>query len=119
MRTRAERNILWIETFCVVPSGFDKGQRVKLTPQQRATIRKLYDDDGDAAPPPISGPLAAYVALLHVCGPEALRKSIRPQASVDIFTLWNATGPDLKSVVKLDGEGVACPELRTRYPVAA
>ena len=34
----------------------------------------------------VTGPLAAYLALLHVCGPEALQKEFRPELSADIFS---------------------------------
>jgi hypothetical protein len=37
-----------------------------------------------------TGPLAAYIALLHVCGPEALQRSFRPDVFPDIFTIWNS-----------------------------
>lgn len=37
----------------------------------------------------------------------------------DTFTTWNAVGPDLRAVVKRDGERIVCPELGTRYPAAA
>jgi hypothetical protein len=59
----------------------------------------------------------AAAQLLHVCGPEALQKDFRPDVDVDIFTLWNATGPSLREVLRREGEHIA--ELGTRYPVAA
>jgi hypothetical protein len=54
-----------------------------------------------------------------VCGPEALQQEFRPKVRVDIFTVWGAVGPDLRAVVKRDGERIVCPELGTRYPAAA
>ena len=54
-----------------------------------------------------------------MCGPEALQKDLQPQADADIFTLWNAVGPELRAVLKRDGAAVVCPELGTRYPAAA
>ena len=31
--------------------------------------------------------------------------------SADIFTVWIATGPELREVLTLQGEAVACPSL--------
>ena len=61
--TRGGRAIRWIEDYCLVPSGLDKGQHVRLTPVQRDIVSQIYD--GIEALP-VSGPLAAYLALLHV-----------------------------------------------------
>jgi len=64
--------------------------------------------------------LAAYLALVHLASPEAVGTSnFRPQLDVDIFTVWNATGPTLQAVLKREGEAVVCPELNTRFPAAA
>src|SRR5262245_39727125 len=109
---------MWVEKFCTVPSGPQRGEYVRLTQVQRDTIRKIYDtDDGDAEA--VTLPLAAYLALLHVAGPEALQKEFRPDVKPDVFTTWAATGPDLKAVLKRDGERIVCPELNTRYPPTA
>src|SRR5262245_54342691 len=110
-RTRGQRAIGWVETYCLVPHGPDKGLRVKLTPEQRATCRRIYDHPNGPEREPVTGVLAGYLALLHLCGPEALQRDLRLDLAPDIFTLWNATGPDLKAVLKRDGERVVCPEL--------
>ena len=117
-KSRGRKNIFWIEAYCIVPSGPDRGRRVKLTPVQREIVRKIYDTP-DEPRPDIDDPLAAYLALLHVCGPEALQKEFKPDASTDLFTVWNATGPDLRAVLKRHGAYVVCPELGTQYPSAA
>jgi hypothetical protein len=39
--------------------------------------------------------------------------------TADFFSVWNVTGPDLKSVLKPDGESVVCPELGTKFPPVA
>src|SRR5262245_52530592 len=119
MRTlsRGRRAILWIENFCLVPDGSDRGKRVRLTPAQRDTIRQIYDNPHLEAVP-ISGPLAAFIALLHLCGPEALRRDFQPELRADFFTVWNATGPDLRAVLKRDGASVVCPDLGTRWLAA-
>jgi hypothetical protein len=99
-QTRGERAIRWIEAYCLVPSGLDKGQHVRLTPAQRDIVREIYDNpNGPHGAPPVTGTLAAYLALLHVCGPEALQENFRPELRTDIFTAWAATGPDLKAVL--------------------
>jgi hypothetical protein len=43
-KTRAERNIAWIEEYCRVPEGRMVGQPVKLRPWQRDIIRGIYGD---------------------------------------------------------------------------
>jgi hypothetical protein len=115
--TRGDRAIRWIEKYCVQPHGPERGQCVRLTPAQRDTVRRFYSDR--ARQPDISGPLAAYLALLHVCGPEALQRDFVPQVAADIFTTWSATSPELKAVLKRDGDAIVCPQLKTRYPAAA
>jgi hypothetical protein len=116
--TRGGKAIQWIEKYCVVPSGLERGQRVRLTKQQRDTIREIYDDS-NAAPPVVARPLSAYLALLHVCGPEALQHDVEPPRAADVFSTWAAAGPDLKAVLRRDGSHIVCPELGTRYPMAA
>jgi hypothetical protein len=114
-QARGGRAIRWIEAYCLVPGGLDRGQHVRLTLAQRAIVREIYDNGPNGAPPVI-GTLAAYLALLHVCGPEALQKEFRPELSADIFTVWGAVGPDLRAVLKRDGGLI--PELGTSYSVA-
>jgi hypothetical protein len=100
------------------PAGRDKGKRVVLTPAQRDTVHLIYDHPDDPQPD-VTGPLGAYIALLHVCGPEGKQQDFRPAVSVDIFTTWGAVGPELRRVLELDGGAVVCPALGTRYPPRA
>jgi hypothetical protein len=81
----------------------------------------IYDHPDGRQPHPISSsPLAAYLALLHVCGHEAkLCDESMPVLTTDVFTLWNTAGPGLKAGLKRDAGHVVCPELRTRFPAAA
>jgi hypothetical protein len=110
-------HIEWVETYYVVPAGLDRGGPVRLTDAQKQTMRAIYDG-GEYLE--LTGPLAAYVALLHVCGYEAVQPwSTPPAIAVDIFTAWSATGPKLKDVLRLDGESIVCTQLKTRYPAAA
>lgn len=117
-RTRGDRNIHWIEKYCVLPHGPERGQRVRLTAAQQDTVRRIYDEPGSPQPD-ISGPLAAYLALLHTCGHEALQSEFLPKVEADVFTTWAATSPDLKAVLKRDSDAIVCPQLHTRYPAAA
>jgi hypothetical protein len=117
--SRAERNIKWIENYCLAPHGPEKGQHVVRTHAQRDAIRRIYDTPS-LPPPDINGPLAAYLALLHICGLEAVHnRDAARQFIADIFTLWNSVGPDLRAVLKREGDVVICPELGTKYPPAA
>ena len=117
--SRGDKAVLWVETYCLIPSGPERGQHVRLSVEQRATVHQMYDNPSGLRAAPITGNLAAYLALLHVCGPEALQHDFRPEVSTDTFTVWGATGPDIRAVLRRDGEAVVCPELRTRWPVAA
>jgi hypothetical protein len=59
------------------------------------------------------------LALASVCSHEALRREFVPEIDTDIFSVWNATGPDLKAVLKREDGRIVCSELGTRYPAAA
>ncbi len=119
MRPRARRGdcaIAWIEKYCIVPNGYDQGRPVRLTQEQRDLVRRVYSG---AQETPVTGSLAAYLALRHVCGSEALQKTFRPELTADIFTTWNAAGPDLRDVLKRERGHIVCPDLGTRFPAAA
>ena len=75
-RGRGWRNIAWIERHCLVPHGPEKGQPVRLTRAQRDIVYCIYDDNEH---PEVTGPLAAFLVLLHVCGPEALQRDVSPR----------------------------------------
>src|SRR5262245_38321457 len=122
MRRRQSRGVRaasWIETYCLFPSGPDRGQHVRLTQAQRETVRQIYDDPHGPQDVPVTGSLAAYLALLHICEPEALQHDFRPDVVPDIFTVLNSVGPDLRAVLRRDGACVFCTELGTKYPMAA
>ncbi len=120
VRTRGDRAINWIEKFCLYPSGPKKGKPVRLSAEQCVAVRRIYDSpNGFADLSGINAPLTAYLALLHICGPEALSKAPPPQLAADIFTIWSATGPRLREVLKRDGGRIVCPELGTAFEAAA
>ena len=76
--SRAERNIAWIEEHCRIPEGRDVGKEVRLREWQKVELRKIYDNPASTRRAIISfgrknakTTLAAFLLLLHLCGPEA------------------------------------------------
>jgi hypothetical protein len=114
-QTRGERAATWIEKYCVLPSG----DRVRLSADQRAAICRFYD--GPPSTEAIAGPLAAYLVLLNLVGPEA-RPGTAPaprHVEADLFTLWGAAGPELRAHLRRHGDRIDCPELGTCWLAAA
>ena len=37
-----EKAAAWIEAYCVYPFGFDRGQHIRLTTEQKEIVRKLF-----------------------------------------------------------------------------
>lgn len=114
-QTRGNRNIAWIERYCRVPEGKDVGKPVKLRPWQKKEIRRIYDNPAGTRRAILSfgrkngkTALAAFLLLLHLCGPEAIRNSqlysaaqSRDQAAL-LFNLaakCARLSPDLNAVV--------------------
>lgn len=131
--TRAERNIAWIETHCVIPEGKDVGKPVVLREWQRDEIRKIYDNPAGTRQAIISFPrkngktaLIGFLLLLHLCGPEAKRNSqlysaaqSKEQAAV-VYKLAAKVvrqSPSLNEfVIPRDTvKELFCPELGTLY----
>jgi hypothetical protein len=114
---RGAHAIYWIEEYCVVPSGPDKASRCHAGAH---VVRYVYDRlENSRLEQPIGGPVGAYLALLHTCGPVAKQQRFRPPIDVDLFTTWNAAGPRLREVLKREGEHIVCPQLGTSYPRVA
>ncbi|MBS7741451.1 MULTISPECIES: terminase TerL endonuclease subunit [unclassified Chelatococcus] len=131
VRTRAERNIAWIEEHCRVPEGRLVGKPVKLREWQRDIIRGIYDQptrraiisfgrkNGKTA-------LSAFLLLLHLCGPEAKPNSqlysaaqSREQAGI-LFNLaakMVRLSPTLSAYVNpvQSSKQLLCAELGTIY----
>src|SRR5690606_8044099 len=133
VETRAERNVRWIETYCRVPEGRLVGQPVKLRDWQRDELRKIYDNPVVTRRAIVSfgrkngkTALAAFLCLLHLCGPEARPNSqlfsaaqSRDQAAI-LFSLAAKTvrmSPDLAAVVVIrdTAKQLFCGELGTLY----
>lgn len=128
---RANRNIKWIERFCCVPEGKLVGQPVKLRKWQRNLIREIYGSPTRRAIISFGRKngktsFAAFLLLLHLCGPEARANSqlysaaqSREQASV-LFGLAAKSvrmSPALASVVIIrdTAKELLCPDLGTKY----
>jgi hypothetical protein len=100
------------------PNGPERGKRARLTESECALLKRIYDTGPEPLSITVEGDLAAYVALLHTCGVEAFG-TVMPALDTNIFTMWNAAGPELRDVLRLKGDVVVCPRLGTRYPTAA
>lgn len=129
--TRGERNAAWVEAYCVVPEGRDRGKPVKLRDWQVDEFRKIYDSptrtailsfgrkNGKTA-------LIAFIVLLHLCGPEAEIGSevvsgarSRDQAAM-VFRYASKCvrlNPDLLAIVRVrdTAKELECPQLQTMY----
>ncbi len=129
--TRGERNAAWIEKFCRVPEGKDRGKSVRLRDWQVAELRKIYDTptrtailsfgrkNGKTA-------LIAFIVLLHLCGPEAELGSevvsgarSRDQAAM-VFRYASKCvrmNPDLDEIVRVrdTAKELECQALQTVY----
>jgi len=76
--TRAQRAIEWIETHARIPEGPHVGKPVNLRPWQKRELKRIYDNPHGCRRAIISWgrknaktTLAAFILLLHLCGPEA------------------------------------------------
>ncbi len=131
--TRADRNIRWIQLHCRIPEGKDVGQPVKLREWQKDEIRKIYDNPAGTRRAIVSfgrknakTTLAAFLLLLHTCGPEARPNSqlnsaaqSKDQAAI-LFKLAAKVvrlSPTLSPVVVIRDtiKELLCPELGTLY----
>jgi hypothetical protein len=115
--------IRWIQDYCCVPSGPNRGDHVKLTSVEKDMILSIYDALPDPRSDlPVDDPtLAAYLTLLHLASKAAAkRETFRPATiDVDVFTVWNAAGPELRQWIERKGESVVCTPLGTSYPPVA
>lgn len=128
--TRGTRNIRWIEAHCKIPEGRFVGAPVRLRPWQRRIIKGIYDRPTRRAiisfgRKNAKSTLAAWLLLLHLCGPEARANSqlfsaaqSRDQASI-LFALAAKTVrlSDLHQYVGIrdTAKQLFCSELGTLY----
>jgi len=133
VQTRAERNIDWIEGYCLIPEGKDVGKPVRLRGWQQHELTRIYDNPHGTRRAILSfgrkngkTALSAFILLLHLCGPEARANSqlysaaqSREQAAI-LFSLAAKTvrmSPELSAVVTVrdTAKQLACQELGTLY----
>jgi phage terminase large subunit-like protein len=129
--TRAEENAVWIERYCCIPEGKFVGQPVRLTKKQRQWLVRIYDTPTrlfilTMGRKGAKTTFAAFLLLLHLCGPEAVRNGhlfsdamSRDQASI-LFALAAKIvrmSPDLNAAVQIrdTAKQLVCPELGTIY----
>jgi len=135
--TRGGRNIAWIEKWLKIPEGRDVGKPVRLRKWQKDEIKKIYDNPAGTRRAILSfgrkngkTALAAFLLLLHLCGPEARPNSqlysaaqSREQAAV-LFALaakMVRMNPALDINrggyvgIRDSGKQLYCPELGTLY----
>lgn len=132
-KSRAERNIAWIETYCRIPDGKDVGKPVRLREWQKADLRKIYDNPAGTRLAIISyakknakSTLAAMLLLLHLVGPEARPNTQLPstaqsqdQAALlfDLAAKMVRLNPELEEEVTVRDhrKQLYCPALGTLY----
>lgn len=133
LETRAERNIRWIQEYCRVPEGRDVGKKVRLRSWQKEELTRIYDNPVLTRRAILSfgrknakTTLAAFILLLHLCGPEMRPNSqllsaaqSRDQAAL-LFSLAAKIvrmSPDLLAVcgIRDTAKQIYCDELGTLY----
>jgi len=131
--TRGQRNIRWIETYCWIPEGRFVGRPVKLRPWQKKEICRIYDNPKGTRTAILSfgrknakTTLAAFLLLLHLCGPESVPNSqlvstalSRDQAAI-LFALAAKIvrmSPDLDQIIGIrdTAKQLYCTERGTAY----
>ncbi len=131
--SRGDRNIEWISLHCHIPEGKDVGKPVVLREWQKDEIRKIYDNPVGTRRAIVSfgrknakTTLAAFLLLLHTCGPEARPNSqlnsaaqSKDQAAI-LFKLAAKIvrlSPTLSPVIVIRDtvKELLCPELGTLY----
>jgi phage terminase large subunit-like protein len=132
-QSRADRNIRWIEKHCRVPEGRDVGKPVRLRAWQKRELRKIYDNPAGTRMAIISfakkngkTSFAAFLLLLHLCGPEHRPNTQLPstaQSKDQAAILFNLAAkvvrqsPTLFPVVTIRDtiKQLVCEELGTVY----
>lgn len=123
----------WVEKHCRIPEGKLIGQPLKLTPHQREDFYAIYDNSVATRTAILSRGRknaktaeAAFMLLLHLCGPEARPNSglysaaqSRDQAAILFGLAWKMVrmSPTLRRFVrpKASTKILTCPELGTEY----
>lgn len=120
-RTRGEKVVAFIETFCLAPEGDHIGKPMRLEPFQKRFILEVYDNPYGTSNAYLSiarkngkTALIAAILLAHLVGPEAVRNSqivsgaqSKDQAAV-IFELARKMvdmSPQLSKLVRIHPSG--------------
>jgi phage terminase large subunit-like protein len=128
---RSQLIIHWIEQHCRIPEGKFVGQPVKLTRHQKRWIKRIYDTPTrmfilSMGRKNAKTALAAFLLLVHLCGPQAKANSqlysaaqSRDQAAL-LFALAAKIvrlSPALAAfvIIRDTAKQLACPELGTLY----
>lgn len=130
-KSRAARNIAWIEKYCRIPEGQYVGQPVKLCEFQRTIMRGIYDTPTRTAIVSFAkknakSTLAGFLLLLHTVGPEARANSqlysaaqSRDQAALvfDLAAKIVRMSQELSAyvIIRDTVKELYCPTLGTRY----
>ena len=131
VKTRGERNIEWIESFCRIPEGKFVGKPVKLTAEQKSWVKAIYDTPTrtfilSMGRKNAKTSFSAFLLLLHLCGTEARPNSqlfsaaqSRDQAAI-LFALAAKIvrmSPELSEcvIVRDTAKQLACPDLGILY----
>lgn len=118
--TRGEHAVRWIEMYCLVPDGPRRQQRVSLTAAERSLIYTIYEAPrGPRTDVRVDGHLAAFLALLHLCGFAALDQTFRPALETNVFAAWDAASTHLRAVLRFDLDGITCGALGTTFKAVA
>lgn len=129
--TRAGRNIAWIEAYCRVPEGRLVGKPVKLSPDQRRWLHRIYDSPTrtfilSMGRKNAKTAFSAFILLLHLCGPEVKPNSqilsaaqSQDQAAVlfDLAAKMVRMSQELSAcvIVRDTLKQLVCPELGAVY----
>jgi phage terminase large subunit-like protein len=132
-KTRAEKNILWVEKHCRLPEGKFVGQKLVMADFMKDDFKAIYDNPHGTRRAIISRGRknaktteCAALILLHLCGPEYKQNSqlyscaqSRDQAAI-VFALAAKIvrlSPDLRDVIEVKdtAKELLCPVLGTRF----
>lgn len=135
VKSRAARNIAWIEKFCRVPEGHRDmiGEPVRLRNWQRKELRKIYNNPAGTRQAIISFPrkngktaLISFLLLLHLAGPEAVPNSqlySAAQSKEQAATVFKLAAKVVRMNAELNAvitirdtvKELVCPEIGTYY----
>ncbi|MEO6711151.1 MAG: terminase TerL endonuclease subunit [Planctomycetota bacterium] len=128
---RSARNAAWIERYCRIPEGRLVGQPVKLTKHQKRWLARIYDTPTrtfilSMGRKNAKTAFAAFLCLLHLCGPETKQNSqllsaaqSRDQAALlfELAAKMIRMSPDLSAYVRVrdTAKELVCPERGSVY----